>query len=661
MIGYYFIGVSDPAHLDVLLEAPCQKIGLFRSPSSLQAVVGWGLKAKKTLRYAHKHGLPYISVEDGFLRSFGLGVQGARLHSLVVDYSGIYYDATAPCDLESMIRECRLSASAHGRAVNAMALLRHYRLSKYNQGLDFWGEAALLTGKKAVLVVDQTAGDASIGYGLATADTFRQMLADAIADNPGAEVLVKVHPDVIAGKKQGHLLELAQANGCRLIGEDISPWALLDTVQTVYVVTSQMGFEALIAGKQVHCYGQPFYAGWGLTQDQLTCERRGVQKALEEVFTAAYLQYCRYINPYTGTRCEFEDTAFLLAEQKQAQPFVSGPWAALGFAGSEKPFVPAFLRSKHKKGDTCQLTSSPSLKADQTVLAWASSVTPELVAQCEEEGAQLWRVEQGFLHLLGLEQKRSSVLSLVMDVRGMYYDASGPSDLEYLLQNEAISSDLVARAKRLRQRLVELMTSNANLGQEGILSLPQDRTVVLVPGQIEGDAGIQYGAPYLKTGDELLTAVRVARPDAFIVYVPHPDTPSDDNRKAAETVQMYDLEVRDIALKILLGQVDEIHTLTSFAGFEGLLRDIPVTTYGLPFYAGWGLTEDKCRCERRGRKRSLDELVAATLILYPQYVDLETQDRINVETAVDLLSCQQEGQRGAGLAERFMRMFARFT
>ena len=106
--------------------------------------------------------------------------------------------------------------------------------------------------------------------------------------------------------------------------EDISPWALLDLVDQVYVVTSQLGFEALLAGKQVHCFGVPFCAGWGLTNDRIQSERRGVSRSLDAVFHAAYLDYCRYINPYTGQRCRFEQTVALIADEKRVRDRYAG-------------------------------------------------------------------------------------------------------------------------------------------------------------------------------------------------------------------------------------------------------------------------------------------------------------------------------------------------
>ena len=68
-----------------------------------------------------------------------------------------------------------------------------------------------------------------------------------------------------------------------------------------------MGFEALLAGKVVHCYGMPFYAGWGLTQDQITLPSRTKQRSLEEIFYFAYIEFSRYFNPEASRQVEVED------------------------------------------------------------------------------------------------------------------------------------------------------------------------------------------------------------------------------------------------------------------------------------------------------------------------------------------------------------------
>lgn len=62
---------------------------------SSSLALGWSHKSTvyKARRGVVKHNLPYIALEDGFLRSLDLGFKGAQPLSLVMDHTGIYYDA----------------------------------------------------------------------------------------------------------------------------------------------------------------------------------------------------------------------------------------------------------------------------------------------------------------------------------------------------------------------------------------------------------------------------------------------------------------------------------------------------------------------------------------------------------------------------------------
>ncbi|SHF54825.1 capsular polysaccharide export protein [Microbulbifer donghaiensis] len=716
VIGYCSRGIARVPNLDKLLEAPCEYFRL-RPSFAVTHIAGWGRKPTtlRARKVAAARGLPYLSIEDGFLRSAGLGVHGARLHSMVVDETGIYYDATGPSDLESLIADATFDDAELARAREAMALLCHYRLSKYNHAPDEpieWPDP-----RPRILVVDQTAGDAAIEFGKASAASFTTMLESALREHPDAEVCVKVHPDVIAGKKRGHLLELARQHGCRLLAEDICPWALLDAVQEVYVVTSQFGFDALLAGKKVHCFGLPFFAGWGLTADRVQCERRNLARSLEQVFAAAYLRYSRYINPYTCDRCSLEDTIYLIAEQKRQRECWRGDWLAAGFSPWKRGFIPAFLggggslprrRSSGGGGESPAgqaPTSGASLRfaaanaaalsaarPGSRVVAWASSLRPEFAMACDRAGVGLWRMEDGFLRSVGLGADLIAPLSLVMDRRGIYYDASRPSDLEWLLNHRDFDSVTLARARAVREQLLASGLSKYNVG-DGVLpafAAAEGKKIVLVPGQVETDASIARGSPHYKTNRELLQAVRAAEPDAFIVYKPHPDVVSGGRigELDSEGASLFDALVTDIAMPTLLQRVDEVHTLCSLSGFEALLRGRKVVTYGLPFYAGWGVTEDRLLLsqpaesgaldsglrrnddeakmvtqvlagiqERRRRKLTLDALVAGVLLEYPVYVDPHTGDHINVETAIALLQQMRSRQREAGWATQLYRWY----
>jgi capsule polysaccharide export protein KpsC/LpsZ len=97
------------------------------------------------------------------------------------------------------------------------------------------------------------------------------------------------------------------------------------------VVTSQLGFEALMLGKKVTCFGVPFYAGWGLTDDRIPAPRRRAHRTVLEVFAAAYFHYARYVNPINGKRCQLEGLVDAIA-RTQADPTLAPPHFASGAA-----------------------------------------------------------------------------------------------------------------------------------------------------------------------------------------------------------------------------------------------------------------------------------------------------------------------------------------
>ncbi|MBR2513241.1 MAG: capsular polysaccharide biosynthesis protein [Halomonas sp.] len=619
------------------------------------AVIGWGLKptSKRARHYAKRYALPYIALEDGFLRSLGLAPDGYQPHSMIVDHTGIYYDASRPSDLENWLNSATFEFEELELAHQCIALIKRYRLSKYNHAID-----QPIDTNAQVLVVDQTAGDASIHHGGASAESFEQMLQQALSDHPGAEILVKVHPDVIAGKKQGHLANAKNHPRCRVISQDINPWALFDQVDTVYVVTSQLGFEALLAGKQVHCFGLPFYAGWGLTQDQQPCTRRRVARSLEEVFAAAYLRYTRYANPYTGKAATLEETIALIADQKRQQERLRGQWLACGFSFWKRRFISQFLGPAavvHYQKEL-PVTSTAGSSATQ-LLVWSSRINEDFKARYPHHLDQLGRMEDGFIRSVGLGVDLTQPLSLVIDRQGIYYDPSQPSELETLLNQAEFSDDLLTRAAQLRERLVALKLSKYNVPGQQDIALPADQHVILVPGQVESDASIATGSPEIRTNSALLSAVREAYPTAFIVYKAHPDVLSGARIGTLDTNAegLYDLDASHIDITVLLERVDAVHTMSSLTGFEALLRGRHVCTYGLPFYAGWGLTTDAMHCPRRQRVLSLNALVAGTLLLYPSYVDPRSRQLCNAETVVSLLEQARSQKHSLTWKQRLYR------
>jgi capsular polysaccharide export protein len=122
--------------------------------------------------------------------------------------------------------------------------------------------ASLPMPRNRVLVVDLTRDDTLVLLGQAGGLSFRAMLQAAMAENPDAEIWLKPHPDVLAGKKRGYLYPSA-TEGVRVLSSDSAPHSVLRHMDKVYTVSSQLGFEALLRGLPVRCFGMPFYADGG--------------------------------------------------------------------------------------------------------------------------------------------------------------------------------------------------------------------------------------------------------------------------------------------------------------------------------------------------------------------------------------------------------------
>ncbi|WP_426954488.1 hypothetical protein [Muricoccus radiodurans] len=364
-----------------------------------------------------------------------------------------------------------------------------------------------------------------------------------------------------------------------------------------------------------------------------------------------------------------EELAALLARSRAADPFVRGPitraaalemlvaWRA---AERENRSIAVCLGlSRWKRGPVASLLAhgagGPAFvpreeeavrqarAADGAVLAWAADMPPARAAAIRAQGVGLRLLEDGFIRSRGLGARFLPGASYCLD-EGAHYDPGQPSGLEALLQRGGFPPALLARAAALRQAIVRRGVTKYNLAAGGALPpIPPGRRAVLVPGQVEDDASIRRGADRVRTNLDLLRAVRAAEPDAFILYKPHPDLEAGYRRgrlRARDLEGLADHVVTGVPLPALLPQVAAVHTMTSLSGFEAILRDVPVTTWGRPFYAGWGRTTHRGAPfpeGRRGVERSVEELVAAALILYPRYIDPVTRLPCPVEVVLERL------------------------
>lgn len=643
-VGIFSFGLARLSGLKLFLNAEriCVRPGPGKA-RQLDAVAGWGHKASaaRARAYAAQHGLPYLALEDGFLRSIGVAPSEAPL-SLIVDDRGIYYDARSPSRLEELLdSDDRLSDSGLlARAARFRQRLVETGVSKYNHASDDL-PAELMDAAELVVVADQTYGDASVSGAGADERSFEAALECALDEHPRCRIIVKAHPATLAGSKRGYLANRQVSARVSLLGAHLNPQALLRRTQHLYVCSSQLGFEGLLAGVKVTCFGQAFYAGWGLTDDKQSTPRRTRRLNLDQLAAGALLLYPRYRHPLAETLAEPEQVLEHLALQRRIFSENRRNFVCFGMSRWKRPFVRRYLRSPDRR---VRFATSPlELERDSdltqlTAVVWASRKTPALAAWCETRGVPLWQMEDGFLRSTGLGSDLTAPGSLVLDRDGIYYDPAQVSSLEKILDSTEFSTAELERAARLRLAIVASGVSKYNLrgGPPLEVRARPGQRVLLVPGQVADDASVRLGTQDVSDNLSLLRAVRREQPDAYLIYKPHPDVLSGNRQGGLPEVERpaWDLLVGQVPLARCLEQAHEVHTMTSLVGFEALLRGVPVVTYGQPFYAGWGLTRDHAPPPRRTRRLTLDELVAGTLLRYPRYVSWSAGCFVSAEDKV---------------------------
>ncbi|WP_375464487.1 capsular biosynthesis protein [uncultured Methylobacterium sp.] len=283
-------------------------------------VLAWATRAPEALEAAcGQAGLPLARVEDGFLRSVGLGASLRPGASIVVDDRGIYYDPRRGSRLSHILAETDFAADLVARARTLREAIVARRLSKYNVGLTPGGDD-WPADRRIVLVPGQVEDDASVRLGSPHVRSNRELLRAARARHPDGFLLYKPHPDVEAGFRPGAIARPEALALADRIVSGLSIVDLLDRVHHVETMTSLAGFEALIRGLSVATHGRPFYAGWGLTEDLAPGAARGRRLALDELVAGALILYPRYLDPVAMKPCTPEQLLDRLTAARKAAP-----------------------------------------------------------------------------------------------------------------------------------------------------------------------------------------------------------------------------------------------------------------------------------------------------------------------------------------------------
>jgi capsular polysaccharide export protein len=228
-------------------------------------------------------------------------------------------------------------------------------------------------------------------------------------------------------------------------------------------------------------------------------------------------------------------------------------------------------------------------------------------------------------------------LGFMIDDMGYYFDARQPSRLEQTL-NDADYALSGEEHKRARNAISRICAEGITKYNKYVDEVPYELEpgAVLVVDQKAGDASIEFSGATGQTFDEMLEAAARENSDRPIYFKRHPDSihrnmNSCRNRSLARIKVLPD----EVSIGSIIDQCEKIYTVSSQVGFEGLLRNKEVVTFGAPFFAGWGLTDDRMPIRRRTARRSIEEIFYAACVKQSIYVDARLGKVVEIEQNID--------------------------
>ena len=320
---------------------------------------------------------------------------------------------------------------------------------------------------------------------------------------------------------------------------------------------------------------------------------------------------------------------------------------AIGFSTWKEEFVRhfflgkvvIFINDQRSLGHLTQILKDVDLE----VVVWSFKNEEMGIDLSVCDGKTVWHMEDGFIRSIGRGLDHVPPWSLCLDSQGAYFDASAPSDFEDMCNQ--FDEGLFSREQR--ETAAQLISSlrESGITKYNLFSYLNDSAVlqfdgsgVLVLGQVEDDQSILRNDNVISTNSGLLKQAISDHPELTIFFKQHPDCLGERGRPGYVDISQYHgvIEIpQDMPITIAIKGVQEVYTISSLGGFEALLRGKQVTTFGCPFYAGWGITNDHVQFLRRQRNLALEEIFYLAYVKYSIYFDPTNGRRLNAKHVLD--------------------------
>ncbi len=251
------------------------------------------------IQYAINNHLPVLVFELGFIYSVSTKLSNGI--SYIIDTTNNIYTSTDQFNEINRYLNSRieLSTKRFETTKELIKIIQENSLTKYNL---LSSEFSVNSDKAKILLVDQILNDTGITRAEANQHSFDEMLDFVLKNYSEYEIYVKVHPETELGIRRGNInLDKCRKHHIKILSKSVSLKSLFSAFDKIFVVSSGLGLEALIFGKEVHCFGKAFYAGWGLTHDHVSFNYRLRKRTLEDLVYAYYIRSAFYFNTRTNS------------------------------------------------------------------------------------------------------------------------------------------------------------------------------------------------------------------------------------------------------------------------------------------------------------------------------------------------------------------------